>query len=157
MICSRTRNPLMQPLAELAEQVRQQRQPAAPDNPFLQLQALVSDRIVAALDGWRDLRDRSLEEIFLAIYGSPVLQALVGIRATDDAATAPTRGWSRSGSPSSSSGIDEIKARLAEGGVREAAIRSLVYIGLAGPGVDERAFNVLRQMRAAGAGGRDPG
>ena len=29
-----------------------------------------------------------------------------------------------------------------------AAIRSLVYIGMAGPGMDERAFNQLRQMRA---------
>ena len=31
--------------------------------------------------------------------------------------------------------------------MREAAIRSLVYIGLAGPGVDERAFEVLRRIR----------
>jgi len=48
--------------------------------------------------------------------------------------------------------IAELKARLAEGGLPEAAIRSLVYIGLAGPGIDERAFEVLRQMRAAGQG-----
>jgi len=32
--------------------------------------------------------------------------------------------------------------------VREAALRSLVYIGMAGSGVDERAFNELRQIRA---------
>jgi hypothetical protein len=31
--------------------------------------------------------------------------------------------------------------------VLEAAIRSLLYIGLAGPGADERAFNHLRLMR----------
>jgi hypothetical protein len=37
-------------------------------------------------------------------------------------------------------------------GVREAAIRSLVYIGMAGPGVDERAFNELRQMGAEHGG-----
>ena len=48
--------------------------------------------------------------------------------------------------------IAELKARLAEGGLREAAIRSLVYIGLAGPGVDERAFNQLRQIRAEHGG-----
>ncbi|HSE58834.1 MAG TPA: hypothetical protein VLA99_09030, partial [Nitrospiraceae bacterium] len=48
--------------------------------------------------------------------------------------------------------IAELKARIAEGGMREAAIRSLVYIGLAGPGVDERAFNQLRQMRAKHGG-----
>jgi hypothetical protein len=44
--------------------------------------------------------------------------------------------------------IDEIKARVAEGGMPEAAIRCLVYIGMAGPGVDERAFNELRLIRA---------
>ncbi len=49
--------------------------------------------------------------------------------------------------------IAEIKARRAEGGGREAAIRSLVYIGLAGPGVDERAFEVLRRIRAEHGGG----
>jgi hypothetical protein len=36
--------------------------------------------------------------------------------------------------------------------LREAAIRSLVYIGLAGPGVDERAFNELRRIRAEHGG-----
>ena len=45
--------------------------------------------------------------------------------------------------------IGELKARLAEGGVREATIRSLVYVGLAGPGIDERAFNVLREIRSS--------
>jgi hypothetical protein len=36
--------------------------------------------------------------------------------------------------------------------VREAAIRSLVYIGLAGDGVDERAFNELKNIRAENEG-----
>ncbi|MGB8147511.1 MAG: 3-hydroxyalkanoate synthetase, partial [Azonexus sp.] len=44
--------------------------------------------------------------------------------------------------------IAELKSRITEGGLHEAAIRSLVYIGLAGDGVDERAFNELRKIRA---------
>ena len=109
---------------------------------------MVSDQMVAALDGWRDLRDRSLEEIFLSIYSSPVLQALVGIRASD----APPRhrpGLEPERIAFIQQRIEELKGRLAVGGPREAVIRSLVYIGLAGPGVDERAFNELRQIRAA--------
>jgi len=43
--------------------------------------------------------------------------------------------------------IAEIKARVAEGGALEAGIRGVLYIGMAGPGADERAFNVLRQIR----------
>jgi hypothetical protein len=145
------RNPLMQQIARLAEQIRQQRQPTAPDNPLLQVQAMLSDGIIAALDGYRNLRDRSLEQIFLSIYSAPLLQALVGMRASDEP---PRRrpGLEPERLAFIQQRIAELKARLAEDGWREAAIRSLVYIGLAGPGVDERAFEVLRQMRAAGQG-----
>jgi hypothetical protein len=141
------RNPLMQQIAQLAEQVRQQRRPASPDNPLLQVQAMISDGIIATLDGWRDLRDRSMEQIFLGLYSSPLLQALVGLGASD----APPRrhpGVEPERLAFIHQRIAEIKARLGEGGLREAGIRSLVYIGLAGPGVDERAFNELRQMRS---------
>jgi len=145
------RNPLMRPIAQLADQVRQQRRPSSPDNPLLRVQTMVSDWIIEALDGWRDLRDRSLEGIFLTIYSAPLLQALTGVRALD-------------GSPRRQPGIEperiafiqqriaEIKAGIAKGGPREAAVRSMVYMGLAGPGVDERAFNQLRQIRAQQGG-----
>ena len=140
-------NPLMQQVAQLAEQVREQRQPVSPDNPLLQWQQSMSQAIIAALDGYRDLRDNSIEQIFLALYGSPVLQAMLGLSASDEP-------------PRKSPGIDparaamirqrigELKSGLAEGGPREAVIRALVYIGMAGPGVDERSFNELRQIRA---------
>ena len=78
------RNPLMQQVAQLAEQVRQQRKPVASDNPFLAWQAKMSDGIIAALDGYRDQRDSLLEKIFLAIYSSPALQAMVGLGASDE-------------------------------------------------------------------------
>ncbi len=145
------RNPLMRQIAQLAEQVRGQRQPVSPDNPLLQVQAMISDGIIAALDGYRDLRDRSMEQIFLGIYSAPLLQALVGLRAADEP---PRRhpGVEPERIAFIQQRIAELKARLAEGGLREAAIRSLVYIGMAGPGVDERAFNELRQIRAEHGG-----
>ena len=83
-------NPLMRPLAGLAEQVREERQPAAADNPLAKLEAEASRQIEAALDGYRDLRDRWYEQVFLAVYGSPLLQALVGLRASDEPPRAPT-------------------------------------------------------------------
>ncbi len=141
------RNPLMQQIAQLAEQVRAARRPVSSDNPLMQWQAMVSDGIIAALDGWRDLRDRTMEQMFLSLYSSPLLQALVGLRASDEP---PRRhpGMEPERLAFIQQRIAEIKARLAEGGLREAGIRGLVYIGLAGPGVDERAFNELRQIRA---------
>lgn len=141
------RNPLMQQVAQLAEQVRQHRQPVAPDNPFLAWQARISDGIIAALDGYRDQRDRRMEKTFLATYSSPVLQAMVGLGASDE----PVRrkpGRDPEHVARIQERIAELKARIAEGGPREAAIRALVYIGLAGSGADERTFNTLREIRA---------
>jgi hypothetical protein len=145
------RNPLMKQVALLAEQVRQQRRPVAPDNPLLQWQAMVSERIIAALDGYRDMRDSSMETIFLTLYGSPVLQAMLGLAANDKP---PRKGPGVSAEHAAfvQQRIGELKARLAEGGPREAAIRALVYVGMGGAGVDERAFNELREIRAENEG-----
>ena len=144
-------NPLMRQVSQLAEQVREQRQPVSSDNPLLQWQAMVSDAIIAALDGWRDLRDRSAERIFLTAYGSPLLQAMVGLGASDEP---PRRrpGVEPERIALIQQRIAEIKANLAEGGLREATIRSMAYIGMAGPGADERAFNVLNRVRAEHGG-----
>ena len=141
------RNPMMRQVAQLAEQVRQNRQPAAANNPLVEWQAKFSEGIVAALDGYRDLRDATLEQIFLATYSSPLLQAMVGLRSSDES---PRRrpGIEPERAAFIEKRIAELKARIAEGGAREAAIRCLLHIGMAGPGVDERAFNELLQIRA---------
>lgn len=140
------RNPLMQQLAVVAEQVREQRQPAAADNPLLAAQAAVSSGIVAALDSWRVVRDSALEQMFLATYGSPLLQAMVGLNPTEES---PRRrpGLEPERAAFIKQRISEVKAGVASGGLPEATIRSLVYIGMAGSGVDERSFNVLRRIR----------
>jgi pimeloyl-ACP methyl ester carboxylesterase len=144
------RNPLMQQVAQLAEQVRRQRKPAASDNPFLAWQTQMSDGIIAALDGYRDQRDGIMEKMFLAIYSSPALQAMVGLGDADQ----PVRkkpGLDQEHVALIEERIAELKAGIAEGGPREAAIRALLYIGM-GSGADERMFNTLRQIRAENEG-----
>ncbi len=145
------RNPLMRQVAQVAEQVRAQRQPASPDNPFLAWQAMVSEQIIAALNGYRDLAESGTEKLFLAIYSSPVLQSMLGLNATDEP---PRRrpGLEPERAAFIAQRIEALQAGMASGGVREAAIRALVYIGMGGEGVDERAFNELRQIRAENDG-----
>jgi hypothetical protein len=140
------RNPLMRQVAEFAEQVREQRVQSTADNPLVQLQEMMSSSIISALDGWRDMRDHSLEQIFLAIYGNPMLQALVGLKASDES---PRRrpGIEPEEIAYMNERITEIKARIAEGGAREAAIRAVVYIGMARGAIDERRFEVVRRIR----------
>jgi pimeloyl-ACP methyl ester carboxylesterase len=140
------RNPLMKQVAQLADQVREQRQPAAPDNPWLKWQEMVSDGIIAVLDGYRDQRDAQMEKIFLAIYDSPVLQALLGTGSTDT--PRPRPGLAPERIALIQHRIAELKAAIPTGGPREAAIRALLYVGMGGKGADERAFNTLREIRA---------
>ncbi len=71
-------NPMMKVVAEAAEKVRANRHAAAPDNVFLQIQEQVSEAIIAGWNTFRDMRDKAEEQMFFAIYGSPVTQAMVG-------------------------------------------------------------------------------
>lgn len=142
---------MMQQVAGLADQVREHRRTVPPENPLRRMQSAYSDGIIAALDAWRDLRDRSLEQVFLLTYSSPILQSLVGLHAS---AGAPRRhpGIEPERLEFIQKRIAELQAGIAKGGSREAAIRGLVYIGMAGTGMDERAFEVLRHIRAEHSG-----
>src|SRR5947208_30395 len=50
--------------------------------------------------------------------------------------------------------IAELKSRIGEGGLREAAIRGLLYVGSARGMVDERSLEALRNVRRSESGAR---
>ena len=50
--------------------------------------------------------------------------------------------------------IAELKSRIGEGGLREAAIRGLLYVGSARGMVDERSLEALRNLRRNDTGAR---
>ena len=58
------------------------RQPVAKDNAFWQAQERFAEWIETSLDAYRDVRDHMSEALFHAIYGSPLVQALVGLKAS---------------------------------------------------------------------------
>ncbi len=139
-------NPMMAPLATMAEQVRNSRRPVAADNPFVAMQENASRQIVAALDAWRQASEAFAERCFFTIYGSPVLQAAAGI---DRAGTHQLRKASKHPLHDEllQKRIAELKSRIPAGGLREAVIRALLYIGLARGSVDERGFEAVRRIR----------
>jgi pimeloyl-ACP methyl ester carboxylesterase len=139
-------NPLMAAVEGMAEEARKTRRPLAADNPFVALQESVSKQMVAALDGWRDFIEAATERTFLTVYGSPALQAAVGI---DPADTRPLRK-----SPKNAlyqelvqKRIAELKSHIPLGGLREAIARALIYVGLGRSSVDERGFEAVRRLR----------
>jgi len=102
--------------------------------------------MAGTLDAYRDVRDNAAETWFHAIYGSPFLQALVGLRASDE---------SQHGRPGDDPAhsmlvaqkIEELRQRITDGGPREAVIRALLYVRMPDGVVDARGFNLLRRMR----------
>jgi hypothetical protein len=141
-------NPMMAPIGKIAEQVRSERKPASAGNPFIEMQEEASRRIVAAFDGWREMSERLAESMFLAIYGSPALQAAVGI---DQSGMRDSRKAVKSSLHQEllQKRIAEIKSRIPVGGLREAVVRALLYAGMTRAAVDERGFEAVRRVRQA--------
>jgi hypothetical protein len=141
-------NPFMAPVARLSEQVRANRKGVDKDNPFLAAQENMSKRIEGALDSWREASETWAERMFLAIYGSPTLQAAVGV---DPSGTQRLRKASKNPLHREllQKRIAELKARVSTGGLRAAIIRSLIYVGVNRRSVDERGFELARRVREA--------
>jgi pimeloyl-ACP methyl ester carboxylesterase len=139
-------NPLMTPVAGLAEEVRKHRKPVAPDNPLVAAQENVSKQIVVALNGWRDFIEAVSERIFFTVYGSPALQVALGI---DPADTRPQRRPAKNKLYREliEKRIAELKSHIPLGGLREAVVRALIYVNLGRASVDERGFETVRRLR----------
>jgi pimeloyl-ACP methyl ester carboxylesterase len=142
-----SQNPLMKTVENAADRAREERKPVAPDNPFVAFQESVSKQIVSSLDQWRDSQEALSEAMFLAVYGSPALQAAVGV----DPQSAPSRRRAMDSDYHArlQARIAELKSKIGAGGLREAGIRALLYIGSARGMVDERSLEVLRRLRQA--------
>ncbi len=142
-----SQNPFMKAVANAADKAREERKPVAADNPFVAFQERMSKQIVSSLDQWRDSQEALSEAMFLAVYGSPALQAAVGV----DPQSAPSR--RREMDPKHrellSARVAELKSKIGTGGLREAGIRALLYVGSVRGMVDERSLEALRRLRQA--------
>jgi hypothetical protein len=138
--------PFAAPLAQMAERARDNRRPASPDNPFIKAEGAMSEQIVKTLDAWRELQEGISEGIFMTIYGSPALQAAVGI---DPASSQPPRKAAKSSLHRElvAARIAELKAQIETGGLQECVVRGLLYVGLSRGRVDERGAEALRTIR----------
>ncbi len=70
------RNPLMQPVAALADEVLKKRRPAAEDNPFRMLEQFNADLITQWWDGIRNLQTALIEWNFHLLWTLPPVEAL---------------------------------------------------------------------------------
>ncbi|MGY4422499.1 DNA-binding transcriptional MerR regulator [Bradyrhizobium sp. JR6.1] len=145
-------NPWMTAVKSAADDIEESRKPVSKDNPFLVFQEQMSKQIVHMLDSWRDSQEALSEAIFLNVYGSPALQAAVGI----DPKAEPSR--RREMPPEHRAMLEkriaELKSKIGDGGLREAGIRGLLYAGSVRGMVDERSLEALRNLRRQDTGAR---
>ncbi len=141
-------NPLMGPIAAMAERVRSARKSARPDNPFAVAEHAVSDGIIGWLEAWTKMRDTAEEALFFGIYGSLILQTAVGLRADH---STPARRLARDlGQELAANHLAaELAQRVDAGGMIEAMVRALIYIRQPEGRVDERGYAVLKAISAA--------
>ncbi len=140
-------NPWMKGVQKLAAEVAADRKPVAPDNPFLALQTQVSDKIIAALDAYRMARDQLAEQMFFGFYGSPFVQALLGLN--DQGEVRPFPGISPEKLAEREARADASAANLQTGGFDEALTRAVLYVNAAERKLDQRcacALNVARRQ-----------
>jgi hypothetical protein len=141
-------NPMMQPVKGLADSVRGARHAISPDNSWLAMEQAVSSWITSSLQTYGEMRDAMMEAVFLNTYGSPVLQALVGLSAQEaeslrrierdvlrEVAEAELR--------------SKLEHRFEEGGLQDAVMRAIIYVRLPEGRVDERGFAMLKLIRAS--------
>jgi pimeloyl-ACP methyl ester carboxylesterase len=119
-------NPLMAPVAVMADLVRRHRMPAAPANPFLAWERAWADGVERMIDLWRDARDAWTETAFHAVYGWLAAAGVAGAEAPEgpaanDLASAPE--------------VRAALARIAEGGYAEAVVRMMILLAQARGGV----------------------
>ena len=140
------RNPWMKGVHALADSVAATRRPVAADNPFLALQTQISNQIVAALNAYQAARDKMVEKMFFGFYGSPFVQAMLGIN--DRTEVRPPPSTSPEQLAAQRALAETYAAKLETGGYDAALTRAVMYVLAADRTIGQRcalALNVARQ------------
>jgi hypothetical protein len=140
-------NPFMQLLAGAAERAKTELAPAAKDNPLTQMERAMASWISSSLTAAGEQRDKLAEQLFLATYGSPLLQALVGLDAEEvQSRKAIERELDREALGRRK--LAALDARFEEGGLAEAILRAIAYVRSGEKSVDERGFAMMQEIYA---------
>mgnify|MGYP006286471109 CR=1 FL=1 len=136
-----------------AEMVRQRRRPVRPDNPFWRAQQQWADACVRSVDALRELRDRTWETWFDAVYGSPMVQAMAEL-AAQPAQETPSREYVFAHlADRRRSHHDQI---IDQGGLPEAILRAAMYVVMADHTISDVAFMTFERAFASLADDAEP-
>jgi tellurite resistance protein len=139
---------MLWPLQAAADAVRQHRRPAAADNPLRTAEQAMAQQIETALDHYRDLRDRGQELAFKAIYNTPLVEALAGLRGAYADARKP-QARDEQGERMLAAKIEAIRGREEQGGFAEAVMRIMLAVARAERMLDARGLRLAQRIKQA--------
>ena len=142
------RNPMMLPVKVMAEAVRAAREPVSADNPLLAAESAFSSWITTCLEAYGNARDAMTESVFLNVYGSPIVQAMVGLGPNVSISDRRIERDLVHEAVTEHMRVD-LETRYEVGGLPEALLRSLIYVRIPQGSIDERGFAALKAIRAA--------
>ena len=140
-----SQNPLMQHVAKTAEDVRKARQPVPASNPYWQMQEACSKQIVDAFNAYSQARDTMAEQMFFAIFGSPVVQSWLSVNRDEPARRLPPTSYEQVVAQEKAK--QAVATKLTVGGFDEAVVRSILYILASAGALDTKAALKLDQTR----------
>ena len=140
-------NPFLWPLKPLAAMAREHRRPVAEDNPFRAAEQRFSESVIAALDHYREWRDRGQEALFKAIYGPEALGAF--LYDAEDLAVEKFAPVVRSKREQADldAAIERARARMDQGGFIEGWARIVATLMLGAGGINELELEAGRKSR----------
>lgn len=139
-------NPFMQFVAGMAERAKQA-PPSSPDNPLAQVEHAMASWLSTSMTKAGEARDNLAEKLFLATYGAPLLQALVGLDA-DEVASKKAIERDLNREEMGRRKLAELDASFEQGGLADAVMRAVAYVRAVEDGIDERIFAVMQEIYA---------
>jgi len=107
----------------------------------------MSEMITSGLEMWGKARDSATEAFFFNTYGSPIVQAMVGLRA-DKTSVSRNIGRDAAREAAAKQAAVHLEQQIDQGGLIEAVVRALLYVRLPEGTADERGFAALKQIGA---------
>ena len=138
-------NPAMELIAKAAGGMKRTATASTADNPMMRMEKAVADWVSTSLAEAGKERDNFVEQLFLTVYGSPLLHALVGLDANQAASERAVKREVR-GESQQQVRARELESKFEAGGVTEAILRSVTFVRMAEKSFDERGFAVLQDL-----------
>jgi len=137
-------NPMMWPIAAMANLVRGNRQACDDDNPFREAERKAAAAVEHGLDTAAKARDEAAERLFMALYDTPLARAATGLRGV---LPPPPLGTDPVRRELARREAEDVLANAASGTVRDGMVRLILLLLSAGV-VDERVYRALQAMQA---------